>query len=153
MIGELRDPSTISAALTAAETGHLVLATLHTGDACRTVDRIISAFDAEAQRQVRVQLAQTLIGVVCLRLVPRVSGSGRVAAAEVLVANEAVRALIRDAKTHQLRNVLMTGKQNGMQTLEMHLSDLVNAGHISYESARSATDHPDDVQHLRFPEH
>lgn len=150
LIGELRDPQTISAALTAAETGHLVLATLHTADASQTVDRIISAFTADGQQQVRSQLAQTLAGVVCLRLIPRAVGQGRVAAAEVLCVNEAVRALIRDGKTHHIRNALTTGRQCGMQTLEMHLSELISRGEITHDAARSATDRPDDVQSTAF---
>lgn len=153
LIGELRDPETIRAALTAAETGHLVLATLHTADASQTVDRIVSAFAADGQQQVRSQLAQTLAGVVCLRLISRARATGRIAAAEVLCANEAVRALIRDGKTHHLRNALTTGRQCGMQTLEMHLSELISRGEITHEAARSATDRPDDIQSTVFPRH
>lgn len=151
LIGELRDSVTIQAALTAAETGHLVLATLHTSDAPQTVDRVISAFEAQAQQQIRSQLAQTLSGVVCLRLIPRTTGGGRVAAAEVLCVNEAVRTLIRDGKTHHLRNVLTTGRQCGMQTLESHLSELIYQNEITYDAARSATDRPGDLQSAQFP--
>lgn len=146
LVGEMRDPETMHAALTAAETGHLVLTTLHTGDASQTVDRIIGAFDGALQEQVRIQLAQTLVAVVCMRLVPRSFAEGRRAAAEVLIANNAVHALIRDAKSHQLRNVIATGRQSGMQTLEMHLSDLVARNEISFEAARAVASRPEEVR-------
>jgi len=149
LIGEMRDAKTMHAALTAAETGHLVLSTLHTGDAPQTIDRIIGVFAGEMQDQIRVQLAQTLVGVVCMRLVPRASAQGRRCAAEVLVANDAVRNLIRDGKTHQLRNVMSTSAQAGMQTLEAHLSDMLLRGEITVEAARAATDRPGE---LRIPE-
>lgn len=148
LVGELRDAETMRAAMTAAETGHLVFATLHTGDSPQTIDRIIDAFPSAAQTQVRVQLSQTLLAVVCLRLVPRLSGPGRRAAAEVLLANDAVRNLIRDQKTHQVRNVIATGRQSGMQTLEAHLSELVMRREISLEAARAVTDRPSDVRVL-----
>ncbi len=130
LIGEMRTPETIRAALTAAETGHLVFATLHTGDSEQTVDRICASFEGAARDQVRATLAQALLGVVCLRLVPRKNGHGVVPAAEVLVANDAVRNVIRDGKTHQLRNILTTSRASGMQTLESHLGELVQAGEI-----------------------
>jgi twitching motility protein PilT len=148
LVGELRDAETMDAALTAAETGHLVFATLHTGDSAQTIDRIIDVFPSAAQTQVRVQLAQTLLAVVCVRLVPRLSGTGRRAAGEVLIANDAVRNLIRDQKTHQIRNVIATGRQSGMQTLEAHLSELVMRREISLEAAQAATDRPADVRVL-----
>ena len=136
LIGEMRDPSTIHAAITAAETGHLVLTTLHTGDAAQTVDRIIGAFSGEMQDQVRVQLAQTLAGIVCMRLVPRRDGRGRCVAAEVLIGNDAVRNVIRDGKTHQIPNIIATNRNIGMQSLEAHLMDLLARGDIATESAR-----------------
>ncbi len=145
LVGEMREAATMHAALTAAETGHLVLATLHTGDAPQTVDRIVGAFSGEMQDQVRVQLAQTLIGVVCMRLVPRACGRGRRCAAEVLVANDAVRNVIRDGKTHQLRNVIATSRQSGMQTLESHLNELVGRREITLESAKNQTDRHSDL--------
>ena len=138
LIGEMRDPSTMHAALTAAETGHLVLATLHTGDAPQTIDRIIGAFSGETQEQIRVQLAQSLIAVVCMRLVPRACGQGRRSAIELLLSNDAVRNLIRDGKTHQLRNIISTSRQTGMQTLEAHLSDLIARREITFEAAKAA---------------
>ena len=145
LVGEMRDPQTVHAALNAAETGHLVLTTLHTGDAPQTVDRIVGIFEGDTQDQIRLQLAQTLIGVVCMRLIRRASGPGRRPAVEVLVANDAVRNLIRDGKTHQLRNIIATGRQSGMQTLEAHLSDLVGQREISLDAARAVTDRPDEV--------
>jgi twitching motility protein PilT len=146
LVGEMRDSETMHAALTAAETGHLVLTTLHTGDAPQTIDRIVGAFNGNIQEQMRIQLAQTLVGVVCMRLVPRAYGQGRRAAVEVLVANDAVRTLIRDAKSHQLRNVISTNRQSGMQTLEMHLTDLVARREISLEAARAVANQPHEVR-------
>jgi twitching motility protein PilT len=148
VVGELREAATMRAALTAAETGHLVLSTLHTGDAAQTVDRIVDAFDSAGQAEVRVQLAQTLVAVASIRLVPRASGRGRRAAVEVLVATDAVRALIRDGKTHQLRNAIVTGRDSGMQTLETHLSELVVRRDVSLDAARAATDRPQEIRSL-----
>ncbi len=147
-IGELRDPPTIAAALSAAETGHLVLSTLHTGDAAQTVDRVVDAFSSSNQNEIRIALAQTLVAVVSQRLVPRLGGRGRRAAVEVLVATEAVRALIRDGKTHQLRNAIQTGRTAGMQTLETHLSDLVVRREIALDAARSVTDRGAEVRSI-----
>ncbi len=146
LVGEMRDAATMRAALTAAETGHLVLSTLHTGDAAQTVDRIVGVFESAAQDLVRMQLAQTLVGVVCMRLVPRAAGQGRRCAAEVLVANDAIRTVIRDGKTHQIRNIISTSRQSAMQTLEAHLTDLAALHEITLEAARSATDRPADVR-------
>jgi twitching motility protein PilT len=146
LIGELRDSVTMAAALTAAETGHLVFSTLHTGDAAQTIDRIVDAFGSETQGEIRVQLAQTLIGVASQRLVPRANGRGRRAAVEMLVASDAVRALIRDGKTHQLRNAIQTGRTLGMQTLETHLSELVVRREVTLEAARAVTDRPGDIR-------
>jgi twitching motility protein PilT len=146
LIGELREADTMHAALTAAETGHLVLTTLHTGDAPQTIDRIVGAFAGPRQDQIRIQLAQTLIAVVCVRLVPRLTAQGRRIAAEVMIVNDAVRTLIRDAKSHQLRNVISTSRPIGMQTLEMHLSELIERREVSLESARAVCGHPGDVR-------
>ncbi len=145
-IGEMRDRTTIAAALTAAETGHLVFSTLHTNDAAQTVDRIVDVFPPEAHAQARSQLSSVLTGIVALRLVPRAGRAGRRAAAEVLVGTDAVRALIREGKTHQLRNTLVTGRAAGMQTLEAHLSDLVVRGEITLDAARAVTRRPDEVR-------
>jgi twitching motility protein PilT len=148
LIGEMRDRPTMEAALAAAETGHLVLSTLHTNDAAHTVDRIVDSFPSEAQAQVRTQLAATLGAVVSLRLVPRRGGGGRVAAAEILIGTDAVRAIIRDGKTHQLRNTIVTGRSSGMQTLEANLTELVVRGIVELDLARSIANHPDDIRDL-----
>lgn len=146
LIGEMRESSTIHAALTAAETGHLVLSTLHTGDAPQTVDRVIGAFTGEMQDHVRILLAQTLAAVVCTRLVPRACGQGRRSAVEVMIATDAVRNVIRDGKTHQLRNIIATSKDAGMQTLEAHLSDLLARREITLDAAKVATERADDLR-------
>jgi twitching motility protein PilT len=136
LVGEMRDTETIELALTAAETGHLVLATLHTRTAPGAVERVIDAFEAGKQAQVRVQLAGALEAVVSQTLVPRVHG-GRVAAMEIMTGTTAVRALIRDDKTHQLGNAIVTGSREGMMTIEASLAQLVREGLISLESARA----------------
>jgi twitching motility protein PilT len=146
VIGEMRDRATIAAALTAAETGHLVFATLHTNDAAQTVDRIVDAFPAEAHAQVRSQLAAVMAAVVALRLLPCRNGTGRCAAAEILIGTDAVRALIREGKTHQLRNTIVTGRAAGMQTLEAHLSELVVRGDVALADARAVSGRPSDVR-------
>ena len=146
VVGEMRDRATISAALTAAETGHLVFATLHTNDAAQTVDRIVDAFAADSHAQVRSQLASVLAAIVALRLIARHDGAGRRAAAEILVGTDAVRALIREGKTHQLRNTIVTGRAAGMQTLETHLSELVMRGEIALADAQAATSRPAEIR-------
>ncbi len=145
LVGEMRDRATMHAALTAAETGHLVLCTMHTGKAAESVDRIVGSFEGAAQIEVRTRLAESLAGVVSLRLVPRAQGSGRVAAVETLVANDAVRVAIREAKTHHLRNIIATGRSCGMQTLEAHLGELLLRGDVTYATACLATDRPDEL--------
>jgi len=135
LIGELRDLETTSVALTAAETGHLVFATLHTQDAAQTIDRIIDVFPPHQQAQVRAQLAVTLRGVVCQTLVRRASGQGRVVATEILVTTPAVANLIREGKTHQITSAMQAGRDLGMHTLDQHLAELVDAGQISHETA------------------
>ena len=145
LVGELRDTETIAFALTAAETGHLVFATMHTNDASQAVDRVIDVFPVERQSQVRVQLAAVLQGVIAQRLVPRIGG-GMVAAFEVLVAGSAIRNTIREGKTHQIRNMLAQGARDGMQTLERSLSDLVTAGVVSYDDAVSRAVIPKEVR-------
>jgi twitching motility protein PilT len=147
LIGEMRDRVTMDAALTAAETGHLVLSTLHTSDAAQTIDRVVDAFASDAQQQVRAQLAAALIAIVSLRLVPART-SGRIAAAEILIANDAVRAIVRDGKTHQLRNTIATGRAIGMQTLEANLSDLVVRGLVDVAAARAAANRPAEIRDL-----
>ncbi|BDE06626.1 twitching motility protein PilT [Vulcanimicrobium alpinum] len=146
LVGEMRDRATMEAALTAAETGHLVFATLHTNDAAQTVDRIIDAFPPEAHAQVRSQLAAVLAAIVALRLVPRRDGAGRRAAAEILIGTDAVRALIREGKTHMLRNTIVTGRASGMQTLETHLCELVVRGEVTLADAQAVSSRPAEVR-------
>ncbi|MDQ1748365.1 MAG: twitching motility protein PilT [Frankiaceae bacterium] len=134
LVGEMRDLESIRFALTIAETGHLVFATLHTNDVAQALDRIVDVFPSDQQPQIRVQLANTLSGICYQRLLPRADG-GLVAAYEVMVANSAVRNLVREGKTNQLRNVLVTGQADGMQTLEMSLNQLVADGIIEYDEA------------------
>ncbi|MGV3713283.1 PilT/PilU family type 4a pilus ATPase [Pseudolysinimonas sp.] len=135
LIGELRDLETISVALTAAETGHLVFATLHTQDAGQTIDRVIDVFPPHQQGQVRTQLAATLQGVICQTLVKKASGSGRAVATEVLVTTPAIANLVREGKTYQVRSALQAGRAQGMHTMDQHLADLVNAGTVTYGAA------------------
>ena len=134
LIGELRDLETISVALTAAETGHLVFATLHTSDAPQTIDRVIDVFPPHQQGQVRAQLAATLQGVVCQTLVKKIGG-GRAVATEILITTPAVSNLIREGKTYQVHSSMQAGRELGMHTMDQHLADLVNAGQITYEVA------------------
>jgi twitching motility protein PilT len=142
LIGELRDLETISTALTAAETGHLVFATLHTQDAGQTIDRVIDVFPPHQQSQVRQQLAATLQGVVCQTLVKRANGNGRVVATEVLVTTPAINNLIREGKTYQIGSAMQAGRGMGMHTMDQHLAELVNAGKISLTAAKEkAHDH------------
>ena len=147
LVGEMRDLESIRMALTLAETGHLVFATLHTNDTAQTVDRLIDVFPAEQQPQIRVQLASSLTGVVYQRLVPRI-GTGLAAAYEVLVATPPVRNLIKEGKTNQIRNSIVTGQRDGMQTLEASLGSLVEQGLISYDEAVSRSLHPRDVRRI-----
>jgi twitching motility protein PilT len=136
LVGELRDLETISTALTAAETGHLVLATLHTQDAPQTIDRVIDVFPPHQQQQVRVMLAAALQGVVAQQLLPTSDGRGRIAAVEVLLPTPAVRNLIREGKTHQIYSAIQTGGEHGMQTMDAALVDLVQRGRITIDAAR-----------------
>ena len=144
LVGEMRDLESIRFALTIAETGHLVFATLHTNDTAQSLARMIDVFPAGQQEQVRVQLAAALTGIVHQRLLPRIGG-GLVAAFEVLVANTAVRNLIKEGKPHQLRNALVTGHRVGMVTLEQSLSALVAAGLVSPADAAARSLHPQDI--------
>jgi twitching motility protein PilT len=147
MVGEMRDLETISTALTAAETGHLVLATLHTNNAAQTIDRIIDSFPAESKNQVRTQLASTLLGVVSQRLIPRING-GRIPAVEVMMVNPAVRNLIREGKIYQIDLVIETGIEEGMITLNRSLADLVHKGEISLENAEIYSLNSSDLKML-----
>ncbi|HEY3106470.1 MAG TPA: type IV pilus twitching motility protein PilT [Gaiellaceae bacterium] len=148
LLGEMRDLETIATALTAAETGHLVFATLHTQDAPSTVDRLIDVFPATQQEQVRVQIASTIQGIVTQTLLPTLDGSGRVAACEILLPDDAVRNLIRQAKVEQIYSVMQTGTSRGMQTLEQAMLDLVKRGVVSTETALSRSSRPDQLKGL-----
>ena len=148
LVGEMRDLETISVSLTAAETGHLVFATLHTQDAAQTVDRIIDVFPTNQQDQVRVQLAGSLQGVVCQTLCRAVDGKGRVVATEVMVATAAIRNLIREGKTHQIYSAMQAGAKHGMHTMDQHLADLVNRGRISFETGLEKCHHVEDFNRL-----
>ena len=147
MIGEMRDPASIAIALTAAETGHLVLSTLHTNSASQTIDRIVDSFPGDQQNQIRSQLASTLIGVVSERLISRISG-GRVPACEVMFANSAIRNLIREKKTYQINLVIETSSDEGMTSLNQSLVDLVRKREISLESAESYSLNPSELRQL-----
>jgi twitching motility protein PilT len=144
LVGEMRDLESIRFALTIAETGHLVFASLHTNDTAQALARVIDVFPAEQQAQVRTQLAAALTGIVYQRLLPRVGG-GLIAAHEVMVANTAIRNLIKEGKTHQLRNSVVTGQREGMMTFEHSLNALVAAGLVSYEDAVARSLYPRDV--------
>jgi twitching motility protein PilT len=148
LVGELRDLETISVALTAAETGHLVLATLHTQSAQDTITRVVDVFPPEQQQQVRTQLAATLQGVVCQTLVKTSDGNGRAAAVEVMVCNTGIRAMIRDNKLQQIQGALQAGARDGMQTLNSHLADLVKAGRITYAAGLEACTNRADFETL-----
>ena len=142
LLGELRDLETISAALTAAETGHLVMATLHTQSAAQTVDRIVDVFPSHAQAQVRAQLALTLKGVISQTLVRRATGSGRVVAAEVMLGTSAVSNLIREGKSHQIASAMLSARSLGMQTMDQALAELVTEGIVRREEAAAAAQDP-----------
>jgi len=148
LIGEMRDIETMQIALTAAETGHLVFATLHTQDCPQSIDRIIDVFPPHQQEQIRVQIAATLEGVVSQQLIPRVGSKGRVAVCEVLIPTPAVRNLIREGKSHQLYTVMQTGSQQGMQTMNAALAENVKSGRISKENALRRTVAPEELERL-----
>jgi twitching motility protein PilT len=148
LVGEMRDLETISTALTAAETGHLVFATLHTQDTAQTVDRIVDVFPPDQQQQVRVQLSVSLQGIVTQQLLPKADGQGRVVATEVLVPTPAVRNLLREGKTHQIYSALQTGAQFGMQTMDTALAQLVRDQKITRELAESRSSTPEELRRL-----
>ena len=147
MVGEMRDPETISAAITAAETGHLVFSTLHTNNASQTIDRIIDSFPPAQQNQIRAQLSGTLIGVLSKRLIPKING-GRVPAFELMNANAAVKNLIRENKTHQIDLVIETSAEDGMISLNRSLAQLVKKGEISYDDAVMHSLNPSELRML-----
>jgi twitching motility protein PilT len=148
LVGELRDLETISSAITAAETGHLVLGTLHTQDAPQAIDRMIDVFPTNQQQQVRMQLAASIQGIVTQQLLKRSDGRGRVAAVEVLVGTPAVRNLIREGKTHQIYSAMQAGANFGMQTMDAALVALVGKRAITMAEALSASSNPDEIRRL-----
>jgi len=145
LVGEMREPETIQFALTLAETGHLVFATLHTNDAAQALDRVSDVFPPERQEQIKVQLAASIVAVVSQRLIPKVGG-GLIAAFELLLANNAVRNLVREGRTHQLRNIMHSARGDGMLTLEASLNDLLAEGLIEYEEAVSRSMHAKELK-------
>jgi twitching motility protein PilT len=148
LLGEMRDLETIATALTAAETGHLVFATVHTQDAPSTVNRLIDVFPAAQQDQIRMQIAATLQGVVTQTLLPTADGQGRVPAVEILLPDDAVRNLVRQAKVEQVYSIMQTSIGRGMQTMEQALGDLVRRGVVTYEIALSLSSRPDQLKGL-----
>ncbi len=151
LVGEMRDLETIATALTAAETGHLVFATLHTPSAPGAIDRIIDVFPPYQQNQIRAQLSTTLRGVLYQTLIPKAGGNGRVPAVEVMIATTAVCNLIREGKTYQMPNVIQTGSQYGMQTLNQALRDLCQRGLINPEDAFRKSDNPEELREWLGP--
>lgn len=147
LIGEMRDLETIASAITIAETGHLVFATLHTNSAAQSIDRMVDVFPPHQQPQIRAQLANILMAIVSQRLVPTIGG-GRVAAAEILVANPAVRNIIREGKSHQLEAVIQTGAEFGMQSMDKTLAKLIHEGTITYDEARNVAVDIDELDRL-----
>ncbi len=148
VVGEMRDLETISLAITAAETGHLVLSTLHTTDAMQTIDRIVDVFPPHQQTQVRMQLSGNLLGVISQVLLRRADGGGRVMAYEIMLVNSAIRNLIREAKTSQIPSAIQMGMKQGMTTLNHSLADLVRRKVVTAEEALSHTDNPDDLKSI-----
>ncbi|HJQ08498.1 MAG TPA: type IV pilus twitching motility protein PilT [Candidatus Saccharimonadales bacterium] len=147
LIGEMRDLETIASAITIAETGHLVFATLHTNSAAQSIDRMIDVFPPHQQPQIRSQLSNILMAICSQRLIPTIGG-GRIAAAEILVATPAVRNIIREGKTHQLEAVIQTGTEFGMQSMDKTLVGLIHNGTISYDDARMVAIDPDELDRL-----
>ncbi len=147
LVGEMRDYETISAALTVAETGHLVFATLHTNSAAQTIDRIVDVFPDEQQQQVRLQISNVVEAVFSMRLVPAVSGGRRVAY-EIMLGTSAIKNSIREGKTHQIDNIIQTSQEVGMNTLEMSMAELVKTGKISLEVAQSYSLRPEELMRL-----
>jgi len=150
LVGEMRDLDTIATAITAAETGHLVLSTVHTMSAPQTVDRIVDVFPAHQQEQIRFQVSLVLEGVLSQHLLPRAGGRGRVAAFEIMMSTDAIRNLIRDGRTDQIPSYLQTGRQHGMQTMDQSLEDLVRGGMVTVEEAVVRASKPDEFRRMRM---
>jgi twitching motility protein PilT len=150
LVGEMRDTETIASALTVAETGHLVFASLHTNDAAQSVDRVVDVFPSQQQQQIRVQLADSLQAIVSQRLAAKIDG-GRIGAFEVMIATHAVRNVVREGRTSQLRNMISTGAKDGMQTLETSLSQRVAAGLIDHNEAVARSMHASEIDGATTP--
>jgi twitching motility protein PilT len=150
LVGEMRDMETIAAALTAAETGHLVIATLHTNDAVQSIDRIVDVFPPHQHSQIRTQLAFALIGIIAQQLIPKADGEGRILAAEILIKNYAVATHIREAKTHQTRSIMEASKGEGMVTMDHRLKELYEAGEIRYEEVVRRVSSPAFLKEIRL---
>ena len=148
LVGEMRDLETISVAITCAETGHLVLATLHTINSAQTVDRIVDVFPPGQQEQIRFQLSNNLEAVLCQQLLPRARAPGRVAAMEVMLATPAIRNMIRESKTHQMQSIIQTSAGVGMQTMDQHLRELYQRNLITYDEAMARAMNPDELKRL-----
>jgi twitching motility protein PilT len=148
VVGEMRDLPTVTTALRAAETGHLVVATLHTVDTAQTVDRIIDMYPPQQQSQIRIQFSQVLVAIISQALLPKVSSKGRVAAFEILLANPAVRNLIREGKTHEITSIIQLNNATGMLTLDQSLANLVKQGLTAREEAISISSHPDRLEKM-----
>lgn len=153
MVGELRDQETIAAALTIAETGHLTFATLHTNDVVQTINRMVDVFPAHQQQQIRTQLSFTLQAVFCQQLVPRADSRGRVLASEAMIATAAVRALVRENRTHQLMSIIQTGGRFGMKTMNQALFDLYRQHQITYDEALTHSTDPEDLKRIMQKQH
>lgn len=148
LVGEMRDLDTMSNAIRAAETGHLVFATLHTNSAAQTVDRVVDAFPPSQQEQIRLMLSNSLEAVLCQQLMPRAGMPGRVCAMEIMIATSAIRNLIREAKSHQITSIIQTSAGVGMQTMDQHLRDLYQKGIITYDDAMSRAMNPDELKNM-----
>jgi twitching motility protein PilT len=145
LVGEMRDNETIHLAVTAAETGHLVFGTLHTNSAAESVDRMVGVFPSEEQEQIRTQLSNSLVAIVSQQLLPKIGG-GRVAAIEIMIANSAIRNLIRENKAHQMTSIMQTQTQGGMQTMDQSLRDLYQQGLITMETAMARSHNPSELE-------
>jgi len=148
LIGEMRDTETMAAALTAAETGHLVFSSLHTNDAAQTMSRLLDSFPASNQAQIRQQLSLALLAVIAQQLVPSIDQAGRYPALEIMVATTAIRNLVRTAQDHQIRSQISTGSADGMITMDQSLAELVRLRRISRETALAHCYHPDELRSL-----
>ena len=150
LVGEMRDLETIGIALTAAETGHLVLSTLHTLGAAKTVDRVIDVFPPHQQQQIRIQFSSVLQGIISQQLLPKADGKGRIAAFEIMIATSAIRNLIREDKTHQIDTAVQTGAKFGMQTMDTSLLNIYKRGLISQETLTTQATSPDILKNYVF---